>query len=386
MRRGPAPGRCRGGRCTRAPGRATGNRRAAGTTCRAASHAAVRRLALSWRGTYGAPRLQAHHRGWHPHSQHSPQQAGLALFRNELYIDIRSSALGRRGPIIHDFRGAPMWKSAAAMLAGTLAVLASQELPALPLLLALSAPLLVAAVWRRWLWLLFLPVGALWCWVDAGQHLASRLDPAYEVRPIEISGWVSSLPISKGDLTEFQFAVEELDGRTPGPGIPALVRLSFQGDKDIPQASEHWRFGVKLRRPRGFMDPGSFDYEGWLFFHGIGATGYVARDAERLEGTRFPLLRLRSALRERMATALTADTYAGMATALAAGDQGGINEDQWRVLQATSTVHLMAIAGLHLGVVAGMLFLLARFLWRRNAWLCLRCPATVAGAVASLSG
>src|SRR5690242_7377107 len=279
-----------------------------------------------------------------------------------------------------------MWKSAAAMLAGALAILSLRELPASSLLAALSIPVIVAAVWRRQYWLLFLPMGAVWCWTAAQAHLAARLDPGLESRAIELSGWVSTLPEPRGELTEFQFQVESLDGRVPGPGVPATVRLSFQGDRGIPAAGEHWRFTVKLRRPRGFMDPGSFDYEGWLFFHGIGATGYVARDAERLEGTRFPLLRLRSALRERMATALTADTYAGMATALAAGDQGGINEDQWRVLQATSTVHLMAIAGLHLGVVAGMLFLLARFLWRRNAWLCLRCPATVAGAVASLSG
>ena len=279
-----------------------------------------------------------------------------------------------------------MWKSAAAMLAGTLAILSLPELPALSLLSALSVPLVVAALWRRWFWLLFLPLGAAWCWFVAGQHLATRLDPAYEVRPIELSGWVSSLPIPKGELTEFQFAVETLDGHAPGPGIPATVRLSFQGDTDIPRAGEHWRFSVKLRRPRGFMDPGSFDYEGWLFFHGIGATGYVAHDAQRLDGTRFPLLRLRSWLRDRVNAALGSDPYAGMAAALVTGDQGGISEDQWRVLQATSTVHLMAIAGLHLGVVAGLLFLLVRALWRRSAWLCLHCPASVAAAGASMLG
>src|SRR6185437_6357988 len=123
-----------------------------------------------------------------------------------------------------------------------------------------------------------------------------------------------------------------------GPGIPATVRLSVQGDAGLPRAGEHWRFSVKLRRPRGFMDPGSFDYEGWLFFHGIGATGYVAGDPRHLEGTRFPLLRLRSWLRDQVTAALGADPYAGMAAALATGDQGGISEDQWRVLQATSTV------------------------------------------------
>ena len=68
------------------------------------------------------------------------------------------------------------------------------------------------------------------------------------------------------------------------------------------------------------MDPGSFDYEGWLFFHRIGATGYVAKDAEPLDGARFPLLRLRAWLRDRVTTALATDSYAGMAAVLATGD------------------------------------------------------------------
>ena len=279
-----------------------------------------------------------------------------------------------------------MWKSAAAMLAGTLAILSLRELPAPSLLVALSIPIIVPAIWRRWYWLLFLPLGAIECWGVAQAHLAGRLDPSLESRTLELSGWVSTLPEPRGELTEFQFQVEKLDGRAPGAGIPATVRLSLEGEDVAPAAGEHWHFSVKLRRPRGFMDPGSFDYEGWLFYHGIGATGYVAKDAERLDGTRFPLLRLRSHLRDRLDAALGTDPYAGMATALATGDQGGISEDQWRVLQATSTVHLMAIAGLHLGVVAGLLFLLTKLLWRRSLRLCLRCPASIAAAIAALLG
>jgi competence protein ComEC len=254
--------------------------------------------------------------------------------------------------------------------------------------LGLSLPLLFAAgYWRSLRWLLFLPLGLLWCWFAAHQHLDTRLDPSYEGRPLTLDGWVSDLSAARGSLTEFQFQVESLDGKQPGPGVPATVRLSVEDTTHLPQAGEHWRLKVKLRRPRGFMDPGSFDYEGWLFFHGIGATGYVADDAVLLPGPpRYPLLRLRASLRERIATALAGDTYAGMVTALVTGDQSGIAEDQWQVLQSTSTVHLMAIAGLHLGVVAGLLFLLVRFLWRRSAQLCLRCPAVVAAAIASLAG
>ncbi|HEY1773445.1 MAG TPA: DNA internalization-related competence protein ComEC/Rec2 [Gammaproteobacteria bacterium] len=280
-----------------------------------------------------------------------------------------------------------MWKSAAAMLAGVLAILALPELPEAWRLLAFSLPIVfVACYWRRLRWLLFLPLGLGWCWLASHQHLSTRLDPSYEGQVVALEGWVSTLPATHGELTEFEFRIATLDGRTPGPGVPATVRLSIEDQPQMPEAGEHWRFGAKLRRPRGFMDPGSFDYEGWLFFHDIGATGYVTGDAAPLTGMRYPLLRLRDTLRKRIAAAIAGDPYAGMVTALVTGDQSSIAQDQWQVLQATSTVHLMAIAGLHLGVVAGLLFLLVRWLWRRSASLCRRCPAIVVAAIASLVG
>lgn len=280
-----------------------------------------------------------------------------------------------------------MWKSAAAMLAGVLAILVSPELPEAWQLAAFSVPMVfIGCYWRQLRWILFLPLGLGWCWLAADQHLSTRLATSFEGQKVVLDGWVSSLPATHGELTEFEFRIGTLDGHTPGAGIPTTIRLSIQDQPRLPAAGEHWRFDAKLRRPRGFMDPGSFDYEGWLFFRGIGATGYVSDEAVLLPGMRYPLLRLRAGLRERIAAALAGDPYAGMVIALVTGDQSGIAEGQWQVLQATSTVHLMAIAGLHLGVVAGLLFLLVRWIWRRSAVLCQRCPAEVAAAVASLAG
>lgn len=280
-----------------------------------------------------------------------------------------------------------MWKSAAALLAGVLAILVSPELPAPGLLVGLAAPVMVAGLyWKQLRWLLLLPLGAAWCWLAADAHLATRLTPDLEGRDLTLTGWVSSLPEERGGLAEFQFDVASLAGHEPGAGIPRLVRLSMEHGADVPRAGEHWTLEVRLRRPRGFMDPGVFDYEGWLFFHGIGATGYVAHGGMRLSGARYPLLRLRAGLRDRIQSALAGDAFAGMAAALVTGDQGGISEAQWQVLQATNTVHLMAIAGLHIGVVAGFLFLLMRYLWRRSAWACLHAPASVAAAVAAFLG
>ena len=277
-----------------------------------------------------------------------------------------------------------MGKAAAALLAGVLLLLGLPELPTGYQVAVLCAPFSLLLLRRRRLaWALFLPLGFAWCWFIAAEHLATRLAPGLEGREIVATGWVHSIPEVRGRLDSFEFEITTLDGHSPGSDIPRLIRLSTDQVIARPGAGEHWTLDVRLRRPRGFKDPGIFDYEGWLFRHGIGATGYVVSGALVDGDTRYPLLRMRAAMMGRIQQTLGADEFAGMAAALATGDQGGISEAQWQVLQSTNTVHLMAIAGLHIGVMAGLFFLLVRLGWRRSAWLCNRCPAPVAAAVAA---
>lgn len=273
------------------------------------------------------------------------------------------------------------------MLAGVLAVLALPALPSglgvLLITVPMALPLWLWRPARKFIWVL---LGFTWCWWCAQQQLMLRLTPALEGRDLTLSGWVASIPQIHPEYASFEFAVEQLDGRVPGRGIPSRVRLSWPDIASVPQPGEHWRFTVRLKQPRGYMSPGSFDYEGFLFRHGIGATGYVLRaHAKALAGAkRFPLLRARAAIMHAMLRALGHSEFAGVAVALAIGDTGGIGTQQWKVFQNTGTAHLVAISGLNIGLVAGLVFLLVRFLWRRSAWLCTRVPVPVAGACVAL--
>ncbi|MGH8630694.1 MAG: DNA internalization-related competence protein ComEC/Rec2, partial [Burkholderiales bacterium] len=68
-------------------------------------------------------------------------------------------------------------------------------------------------------------------------------------------------------------------------------------------------------------------------------------------------------LRERLGKILGDRAGGTLIIALAMGDQGGISSDQWRVMTHTGTNHLLAISGLHIGFVAGLVFLLVRWIW-----------------------
>ena len=274
-----------------------------------------------------------------------------------------------------------------AMLVGVLVVLGLPALPSGQLLLLIALPLVVlTCLWRRTRTLIFLIIGAGWCWWCAQGLMAMRLTPAQEGRILRVTGWVASIPQVHPDYTSFELTVQQLDGRVPGHGVPKRIRLTWSKSSRVPAPGEHWRFDVRLKQPRGYMNPGGFDYEGWLFRHGIGATGYVLHDqAKRLDDApRYPLLRARSALFSAIQQALPDYAFAGVTAALAVGERGAIDTQQWRTFQNTGTAHLLSISGLHIGLVAGLVFLLVRLCWRRSAWLCARLPTPLAGALAAL--
>ncbi|MDX1513743.1 MAG: DNA internalization-related competence protein ComEC/Rec2, partial [Gammaproteobacteria bacterium] len=141
------------------------------------------------------------------------------------------------------------------------------------------------------------------------------------------------------------------------------------------------------RPPRGFANPGGFDYERWLFVNRIRATGYVraASASRRIEGGGSGGIDgVRQQIADRIARRLGDHPSAGIVTALAVGVRHGVSPEQWSVLRDTGTAHLMAISGLHVGLVAGFAFLAGGWLWSRAASACLIVPAPRAAAVAAL--
>ncbi len=261
-----------------------------------------------------------------------------------------------------------MVRFAAGMLLGVLPFAWMAVLPSwwwLPVLWIGGTGLLAA---RRWLPVAGALVGLAVALGSAHARLAHGLDPALEGRDITITGTVTGIPGDRGRRTRFRLAVHaaERDGQTVT--VPAVVRLNWYGtDRPDIEPGMRWRLGVRLERARGFANPGTFDYALWLFREGIGATGYV-RDPEtarRLADATGPSLSAgRERLREHLQPLMPAGTGGGILMALALGHREGIGTDDWDVLRATGTSHLVAISGLHIGIVALLGFQCGRMVWR----------------------
>jgi competence protein ComEC len=263
-----------------------------------------------------------------------------------------------------------MWVHALPGLPG-LAILATAALPAL-------------APWRgRALWAVAVLGVLLTTWRAQGL-LDQRWPQELHGAERTVEGFVASLPEREGEHWRFLFT--PLD-----PALPSLIRAAWYRSDEIVRGGDCWRLRLKLRTPHGSLNPGGFDYEGWLFRQGIGATATV-REAERCAGTpaqpvaamgRSRLLRARQHVADTMRAALPGSASAGVLTALVVGDRSGITAAQWDLFRLTGTTHLVAISGFNVAIVAAVAFFLCRWLW--SAWppLCLRLPAQRAGLLGS---
>lgn len=246
----------------------------------------------------------------------------------------------------------------------------------------------VAGCLHRWTRLPALAVlGAALALAAASQRLEAvpAGEPAGE--DIVVTGRVAGLPHAEQRHIRFRFDVRSArhDGQTVQ--VPSTVRLSWYG-RDLPAVipGEQWRFSVRLRPPRGFANPGGFDYARWLFVEGLGATGHVRADGvtERLAPARPTLNGLRHRLRQTISQRDRLQ-HPGMLTALAIGDRALIGDDAWDVLLATGTNHLVAISGLHIGLAAAAGFFFGRVLWQGLPSLKQRVARPVFAAVAGMT-
>ena len=292
------------------------------------------------------------------------------------------------------------WRLAALALAWVAGVALHLQQAALwPVALSMAAvglgvAALLIALRRRRAFIVGLFGAAVLAWGASGwrasQVLADALPPALEGRDLSVTGVIASLPQRSASGLRFRFEVEGAQlGREPVQ-IPSLLAVGwyagFHEDAALSQprgelrAGQRWRFTLRLRQPHGNLNPHGFDYELALFEQGVRATGYVRdaaparsmdlRDApspgmlHRAAG--YPVERLRQRVRDAIEASVPDRRAAGVLAALAVGDQGAIEREDWDLYRNTGIAHLVSISGLHITMFAWLAGLAVAALWRRS--------------------
>jgi len=238
-------------------------------------------------------------------------------------------------------------------------------------------------------WIAWTVAGFLWSWFHGYTMLAERLPIEWEGRDLVVEGRIASLPRISDLWTGFDLdsLTLTMDGETR-PWQRGL-RLSWYGaERSSLLVGERWSLAVRLKRPHSLMNPGGFDQETWLFQSGIHAQGTVRSrlPVVRLDTGhwRYTIGRWRQSLAAAISQARPDSPYLGLLQGLAIGETALVTPAQWDTLVRTGTLHLLAISGSHIALVAGLAYLVVRYLWAWAGTAPLWLAAPRAGAMAAI--
>ena len=180
--------------------------------------------------------------------------------------------------------------------------------------------------------------------------------------------------------------------RVPGYNTPRKVRIRFRGKTLNSNPGDWIRAKVILMPPAAPSIPGEFDFQRYAFFKEIGGVGYglgafsvVKQAAGNDQSFGIWLEKIRYWIGEKIRNHIPGQTGA-VAVALITGDRSGINEQAIEKIRQAGLAHLLAISGLHIGLVAGSIFLTVRGGLSLFSTVVLRFPIKKWAATASIFG
>lgn len=211
---------------------------------------------------------------------------------------------------------------------------------------------------------------------------------AERLGPVAVKGRVlEAEPTHKGLRLVVKLASA---GSLAADKLPLRVRLTLHDVEDGFTAGDEISVRAMLLPPPPPASPGAYDFQRQAYFQRIGAVGYALDEPEITRkatesGFSFGewIERLRQRVTERIVASLPSPTGA-LAAAQITGHRNTIPPEVMSAMQDSGLAHLLAISGMNIGIVAGIVFFAVRALLALIPWLALRISTKKWAAVAAL--
>ncbi len=256
------------------------------------------------------------------------------------------------------------------------------------------APLLLAAAGAAacWRWLVpravLLAVAAAALGVCAGQLAVRRaLPPApLPTRATIVTGTVRGVELLP-EGRRITVAEPSLDGAPP---LARTVRVRLRARDAVELAAgDQVRVRALLRPPAAPAYPGGRDLQRDAFFSGLAGNGFALNPAERVQaGDPSGPARWWEGVRDRVAARIQAalpGSQGAIAATMLAGAGSAIPEADRAAFRDSGLAHLLAVAGLHVGIVMGLVMAATRVLLALWEHAALRWPTRQLSALAALA-
>jgi competence protein ComEC len=208
--------------------------------------------------------------------------------------------------------------------------------------------------------------------------------------PVMIEGWVEEVePGGKGP--RLRLLVHAIDGLDASQA-PRHVRVTHRLSLEV-EAGRFVRCWVVLRPPPAPVMRGDYTFDRQAWYEGLGAVGYVqgrcrggtlGLPERQLDRLSLSIAKMRRQLAHYVYGAAGARA-GGFAAAVSSGDRSFMAEADKEALRGSGLAHLLAISGLHMGIIGGLIYVMV---WRGLALiepLALRIAVRKPAAIAALS-
>lgn len=204
-----------------------------------------------------------------------------------------------------------------------------------------------------------------------------------------VEGTVERLERRPADI-RVTLGAARVDAGRPIEAPPRRVRVVARAWETVPAIGDRIRLRARLSPPPPPSVPGGFDFQRIAFFERLEAVGFSIGQPEILSarprgGLVLVVASLRATVAARLADALPGPTGA-VATALIVGDRAGLDDATVAAFRDSGLAHLLAISGLHMGLVAGTLFAATRLALCLIPTVALRRPVKKIAALTALAG
>lgn len=225
-----------------------------------------------------------------------------------------------------------------------------------------------------------------------------------DTHPWKVVGVIESPPAQSKNRIRCIIRAETLSDNTTSFPVTGKVRVTVWGTDQPLSFGDRITFVSKIRSVRNFNNPGGFDYERYMGFKDVWVTAYVSQtrlyilNKHTRKGMRQFVENVRAKIAVLIETTAQKDqeNQRAVLKALIIGDRHCISKQLREVFNRAGIGHLLAISGIHMGIVATVSFMvfswiLSRFrffLWyawtRKGAALLSIIPVLVYGLLAGM--
>jgi competence protein ComEC len=178
-----------------------------------------------------------------------------------------------------------------------------------------------------------------------------------------ITGVITDDPLVYPHRVKLNLRLLTLEYQNRTDSVTGIIRVTVAYDPPQLIKGDRIRFKGKIRLIRNFHNPGGFDYERYMVRQGIGVTTYVNGKNVKLLGhnTYGRISETVSAMRQDIIHFINTYTRGqprAVLKALLVGERNEIRGPLRDAFQRAGVVHILAISGLHIGIIATVCFFL----------------------------